>query len=87
MNLTLQETPNGKLLLKEDVRAIIEGNLFQSVAQEIKAGRLKRASVFRAGLVPLPARGKEKAEAVPPVGKKKEKRAETLVSKETRKEQ
>jgi hypothetical protein len=47
------DTPeHGKLLLKEDARGIIDGTLFHKVAREIKAGRLKRTSVFRAGLSP-----------------------------------
>jgi len=47
------DTPeHGKLLLKEDARGIIDGTLFHKMAREIKAGRLKRTSIFSAGLSP-----------------------------------
>jgi peroxygenase len=49
---------HGKLLLKEDARGIIDGSLFAKIAREIKQGRLKRTSIFRAGLSPrVPAAG------------------------------
>lgn len=47
------DTPeHGKLLLKDDARKIIDGSLFHKLAHEIKAGRLKRTSIFSAGLTP-----------------------------------
>ena len=48
--LCAKETPRGKLLLKDDARHIIDGTIFEKLAREIREGRLKRASMFTAGL-------------------------------------
>lgn len=51
--LAAVDTPQyGKLLLKDDARRIVDGSFFHQVAREIKAGRLKRTSIFTAGLSP-----------------------------------
>ncbi|PRW45357.1 caleosin domain containing [Chlorella sorokiniana] len=36
-----KDTPRGRLLMKDDARAAIDGTLFYRVAQEVEAGRLK----------------------------------------------
>lgn len=50
--LAAKDTPRGKVLTKDDARGIIDGTLFFKMAREIKEGRLKRVSMFQAGLVP-----------------------------------
>ncbi len=37
--LMARDTPRGKMLLKDDVRAIIDGTLFYRVAKEIESGK------------------------------------------------
>lgn len=44
-----------KMLTKDSTRRIIDGTLFYSIEREIKSGRLKRESMFRAGLKPVAA--------------------------------
>lgn len=49
--LAAKDTPNyGKILTKDDARGIIDGTLFYKMAKDIKEGRLKRTSMFKAGL-------------------------------------
>ena len=57
--LAAKETPRGKVLTKEDARAIVDGSFFPAVAADLEAGRLERRSLFKAGLYPkAPAAGK-----------------------------
>lgn len=37
-----KDTPQGRLLLKEDMRAVIDGTIFYTYAKEVEAGRLKQ---------------------------------------------
>lgn len=53
--LAAKETPRGKVLTKEDARAIVDGSFFPAVAADLEAGRLERRSLFTAGLTPLKA--------------------------------
>ena len=46
------DTPHGKMLLKDDVRRVIDGSLFFKIADDIKSGKLRRTSMFSAGLSP-----------------------------------
>lgn len=50
-----KETTQGKLLLKDDAREIIDGTAFFKIAREIKEGRLVRTSMFKGGLDRAPA--------------------------------
>ena len=59
--LAAKETPRGKVLTKEDARAIVDGSFFPAVAADLEAGRLERRSLFKAGLYPpqkAPSAGK-----------------------------
>ncbi|KAL4437268.1 hypothetical protein ABPG75_004407 [Micractinium tetrahymenae] len=40
--LIAKETPRGRLLLKDDMRAILDGSIFFSLAKEVEAGRVKQ---------------------------------------------
>lgn len=71
--LAAQDTPRGKLLLKDDVRSIIDGTLFHRIARDTKAGKLRRASIFKAGLSPRTASKPTAAEARPRAGEVVEK--------------
>ena len=63
--LAAQDTPRGKLLLKDDVRSIIDGTLFHRIARDVKSGKLRRASIFKAGLAPRAAVKPTAVEAPP----------------------
>ncbi|PSC73727.1 caleosin CLO3-2 isoform B [Micractinium conductrix] len=39
--MAAKDTPRGRLLLKDDVRRIIDGTIFYAVAREVEAGRLR----------------------------------------------
>jgi len=55
--LCAMNTSKGKMLLKDDALAIIDGTMFPKIAREIEAGRLHRPSMFKAGLVPVAGGG------------------------------
>ncbi|PSC73699.1 inactive purple acid phosphatase 27 [Micractinium conductrix] len=39
--MAAKDTPHGRLLLKDDVRGIIDGTIFHNVARDVEAGRLR----------------------------------------------
>nr|BAQ55595.1 caleosin [Chlorella vulgaris] len=43
--LIAKDTPRGRLLLKDDMRAIIDGTIFYRLAREVEEGRLKQKQV------------------------------------------